>query len=545
MSISCAPIPKPAKASPTSDRVTAGRRMVAIWLPQMAMEHWQNTHPQGNTGEPFALASEGPNGIVVDAVNDMAHKAGAKPGQRLTDARAICPTLAIQFSDPAGDAQRLAQLGLWAQRWSPWTAMDGRDGLLLDSTGAAHLFGDEEAMLRDMHRAMAQQGFTSRIAIAPTIGASWALAHFDASASRLIARQDLAQALAPLPVEALRIEGDTALLLRRLGLKTIGSLADIPTQALARRFRKYRRQIANPLKRLQQAYGQSEEVVEPLVPRPLYRAVKRVSEPVRYAAILQPILHDLATQLCHDLEASQRGLRRTCFQAFRVDGHIARLEVETAAPARSVQHIVQLFAERVEQLEAGFGFDAFALTALWHEPMQAIQKGLEEDEDQQGTPLPHLLDRLRVRLGSHNVGVLAAHPSHIPERAIIQDGNALKPNALKLGHERTADPGAEHIAERARPLKLLEWPEVISVVYATPDGPPRRFRWRQQLHDIVRHEGPERIAPEWWRERSDVRLRDYYRVEDETGRRFWIYRNGVVDDGRGAPPRWFLHGLFA
>jgi len=514
--------------------------MVAIWLPQMAMEHWQNTHSEWDAAQPFALASEGSNGIMIDAVSTMARKAGAKPGQRLTDARAICPTLAIHFSDPAGDTQRLVQLGLWAQRWSPWTAVDGRDALLLDSTGAAHLFGGETAMLRDMHRALTQQGFTSRIAIAPTIGGAWALAHFGASASMVVTQQDLAPELAPLPIEALRIESDTALLLRRLGLNTIGSLADIPTQALARRFRKYRREIANPLKRLQQAYGQSEEVVEPLVPCPLYRAVKRVSEPVRYTAILQPILRDLATQLCHKLEASQCGLRRTCFQAFRVDGHIARLEVETAAPARSVQHIVRLFAERMEKLEAGFGFDAFALTALWHEPMQAIQKDLEEDEDQQGIPLPYLLDRLRVRLGSHNVGVLAAHPSHIPERAVIQSGNA-----LTLSAERIADLGAEHITDLNRPLKLLEWPEVISVVYATPDGPPRRFRWRQQLHDVVQHQGPERIAPEWWRERSDVRLRDYYRVEDDAGRRFWIYRNGVVDDGRGAPPRWFLHGLFA
>ncbi|MEP5938299.1 MAG: DUF6504 family protein [Erythrobacter sp.] len=510
--------------------------MVSIWLPQMALEHWQNIHPERDEAEPFALASEGPNGIVVDAVSNAARDAGAKPGQRLTDARAICPTLAIHFSDPAGDAKRLEQLGLWAQQWSPWTAVDGTNALLLDSTGATHLFGDEAALVRAMHCALAKQGFTSRIAIAPTIGAAWAMAHFGPSPTTLVTQQKLAQTIAALPIEALRIESGTALLLRRLGLKTIGSLANIPAEALARRFRKYRREIANPLKRLQQAYGQSQEVVEPLVPRSVYRAVKRVSEPVRYVAILKPILHELAIRLCHDMKANQRGLRRTCFQAFRVDGHIAQLEVETVAPARSAQHIVELFAERVEKLEAGFGFDAFALTAVWHEPMAAIQKGLEQDEDQQGTSLPHLLDRLRVRLGRCNVGMLAPHPSHIPERAIIQNSNALK---------LIAAPAASLPLSYLRPLKLLDWPEVISVVYATPDGPPRRFRWRQQLHNVARYQGPERIAPEWWRERSDVRLRDYYRVENDEGHRFWIYRNGVVDDGRGAPPRWLLHGLFA
>jgi protein ImuB len=512
--------------------------MVAIWFPRLAMEHWQNRHDGFDASQPFALASEGPHGMVIDGVSDCARRAGAKPGQRLTDARAICPELAIHPSDPAADARRLERLGLWAQRWSPWTAVDGKDGLLLDSTGASHLFGNENDMLRDMNDAFSRQGFISRTAIAPTIGGAWALAHFGASTSAVLTQETLAPNLAVLPIEALRIGSDVTLLLRRLGLKTIGSLADIPTQALARRFRKYRHEIANPLKRLQQAYGDREEVVEPLIPRALHRAVKRVTEPVRHTAILQPILHDLALELCQSMEASQRGLRRTAFHAFRVDGHIARIEVETAAAVRCPQHIVRLFSERTEKLEAGFGFDTFAMTAVWHETMPAIQKGLAEDEDQNGTPLPHLLDRLRIRLGKRNVGLLAAHASHIPERAIIQRSSIV--HAVP-----TPDCAANLAEQHQRPLKLLDWPEPIMVIYATPDGPPRRFRWRGQLHDVIRSQGPERIAPEWWRERSSVRLRDYYRVEDSSGRRLWIYRNGVVDDGRGAPPLWFLHGLFA
>ncbi len=521
--------------------------MVAIWLPRMALEHWLNTHRNDAGDQPFALASEGPHGMVIDAVSDTAREAGARPGQRLTDARAICPALAIHPSNPSADAARLEQLGLWAQRWSPWTAADGRDGLLLDSTGVSHLFGGEEALLHDIERALTAQGFTSRIAAAPTIGAAWAMAHYGSKRRTILAGAQWQAQLAPLPIEALRIDGDAALLLRRLGLKTVGSLADIPVDALARRFRKHRREIANPLKRLQQARGDRQEVVEPLVPRPLYRAVKRVTEPVRHTAILQPILADLARRLCRDLEDHDLGLRRTAFQAFRIDGHIARVEVETAAAVRCPDHIVKLFGERIENLDAGFGFDVFALTALWHEPMQPVQKGLDDRDDLPGTPLPHLIDRLRMRLGPRKVSLLAAHPSHIPERAVTLQGDvqaASQPAGAPGTITANAMP-AEPAATQQRPIKLLDWPEPITVIYATPDGPPRRFGWRGQVHDVAKSQGPERIAPEWWREKSSVRLRDYYRVEDDAGRRYWIYRNGVIDDGRGAPPRWFLHGLFA
>ncbi len=497
------------------------------------MERWRKRHPATDETRPLALASEGAHGIILDAVNVAARDEGAKPGQRLTDARATCPELGIEFSDRAGDARHLARLGHWAQRWSPWTAVDGADGLLLDCTGAAHCFGGEQAMWEAIGEAFAALGFAVRLAFAPTIGAAWALARFGASNRIGVEKQMLPAALAPLPVESLRIDPATALLLRRLGLKTVGTFRDIPTPALARRFRRRRGELANPLRRLRQAYGEAEEVTAPLTPLPVYRAARRVAEPVQHVAVLQPILADLAEQLCRDLAAGQRGLRRVRFEAFRIDGHVAQLEVETAAPVRSPEHIAGLFAERIEKLDAGFGFDAFALTALWHETMEARQQGLEEDE-MKGIALPHLLDRLRMRLGADNVSLPAPYPSHLPERSLVWHGGQDAVRSL------AAPPGPE----RERPIRLFDRPEPVTVIYATPDGPPRRFRWRRRLHDVAKVQGPERIAPEWWRERSHVRLRDYYKVEDREGRRFWICRNGVADDGRGGPPQWFVHGLF-
>ncbi len=497
------------------------------------MERWRTARADTDDSLPLALASKGTRGTVIDAVNDAAREGGAKAGQKLTDARAICPDLIIEPSDTEGDADWLARLGLWTQRWSPWTAVDGTDGLLLDSTGVSHLFGGEPAMLGDIQRRFDDLGFTSRIAMAPTIGCAWALAHFG-ERDRMIASSDtLDTMLAPLPVASLRIDSDDVLLLRRLGLKTVGALADIPIVSLARRFREKEESRTNPLHRLEQARGRIEEVVEPLIPQTLYRAAKRVAEPVLYVAILKPILADLAEKLCRKLETAQRGLRRMRFEAFRVDGHIAVLAAETAAVVRTPDHICRLFAERLETLDAGFGFDAFALTALWHEAMPAHQKGLEDDEAEGLSP-PHLIDRLSARIGARNVRRPIAYPSHIPERSVVwRPALEQNPPISTLG------------PERKRPIRLFDHPEPITVIYATPEGPPKRFRWRRKLHDVVKVEGPERIAPEWWRERSTVRLRDYYQIEDEEGRRYWIYRNGLTDDGRGGSPDWFLHGLFA
>ncbi len=506
------------------------------------MDRWRKISGAPDDGVPFALISDNAHGSVIDAVSRAAREAGARCGQRLTDARAICPTLAVEPSDQAGDKAWLERLTGWTRRWGPWTATDGRDGLLVDTTGVAHCFGGEDAMLADMQERYAALGFAARTAMAPTIGAAWALARYGGKGAN-VDEAGLRSALASLPVESLRIDADAAMLLRRVGLKSIGALADMPTLALARRFRSLgfartftRRKTdasANPLHRLQQALGQIAEPVEPLAERTIYRARSRMLEPIRHTAVLEPVLIDLARDLCEQLFADQQGLRRVRFEAFRVDGHTQALHAGTTAPVRDPDHIVRLFGEDLEQLEAGFGFDAFALTALLHETMAARQSGLDE-EPPEGIAVSELVDRLCARIGPDKVHQPLPRASHVPERAV-----EWRPAMQGMD----ADPQVPVLPER--PLRLFDRPEPVTVIYATPEGPPRRFRWRRVLHDVVKVEGPERIAPEWWRERSNVRLRDYYKVEDQAGRRFWLYRGGVIDDGRGGPPQWFMHGLFA
>ncbi|MBH9536398.1 DUF6504 family protein [Novosphingopyxis sp. YJ-S2-01] len=517
------------------------RQIVSIWLPKLAIERWEKARPD-SAAAPTSLVSEGTHGLVIEAVNAAAQDAGVKAGGRFADARAICPELAAQPHDAEGDAALLERLTLWCRRWGPWSALDGADGLLIDTSGAAHLFGGEAAALADMTARIGAAGYSARAAMAPTAAAAWALARYADNPG--VHLEDVAATLAPLPVAALRLDGATVLLLKRLGLKTIGDLAAVPREGLVRRFRNRRDPAANPLIRIDQALGRAQEAIPALETEPPQRAFARVAEPILHVSILLPVLEGLSERLSVSLRKRHRGARRLGFEAFRVDGHVARLEAELARPTRDPAHMTKLFTERLEGLEAGFGFDAFALTALWHEALDAAQPDLS-GEVADDALLAGMIDRLVVRLGRRNVRVPEPRESHMPERSVrwrsAVDADLASPP--RAGPNRT--PRQLPLPFHQRPLRLLDSPEPISVLYITPEGVPRRFTWRRAQHEVVRVEGPERIAPEWWREKSTARLRDYYRVEDEAGGRYWIYRNGLVGDGRGGAPDWYLHGLFA
>lgn len=514
------------------------RRMVSVFFPRLAMDIRDRTRAEDapDDGVPFALVAEGPHGFLLGTVNSAASQARLRPGQRLTDARTICPELAVEPADPARDAATLARLALWAQRWSPWTAVDGTNGLLVDITGAAHLFGGEAELLRDMARRLRAGGYATKIAASPTVGASWALARHARGTIRIVEPDGLAAELDPLPVRCLRLEANTVLLLERLGLKTIARLCAVPRLALARRFAT-EPLASNPLLRLDQALGRLDEPVAPASDESPVRIVRRITEPIVDVALLEHLLTGMADELCASLERRGAGARRIRLDAFRTDGQVESVSAETSRPTRARDHLLRLFDDKLERLDAGFGFDAAVLTAVRHEPLGAAQTHLIDPESGD-TLLTRLVDRLSAKLGPDRVRRPVAVSSHIPERNV-----GWRPAIAGQDGDRLS--GCEPRRTALRPLRLLDRPEEISVIYATPEGAPRRFVWRRLSHLIAKVEGPERIAPEWWRERSTVRLRDYYRVEDEAGRRYWLYREGVHGDGRGGLPRWHLHGLFA
>ncbi len=490
------------------------------------MEHWSRCPAARDfpPEKPLALVIEDAAGPLVHAVNSAALVDGARRGMRLTDARALNPALQVMPADLAGETLLLADMARWAQRWSPLVEIDGDDGLRLDVTGAAHLFGGEQGLLEDVRNCFARTGFAALTAIAPTPLAAWALARFTPGA---IVSERAAPALADLPVAALRLSPLATRTLERLGLKTIGALAGVERRSLARRFR----DGDNPLDALDRALGRK---AEPLTATPANRpprAALRLEEPVIDPVAGPQALDILVPRLVRELEARKLGARQLSLTGFRVDATTHCVSVMTAIASRDPAHLKRLLADKAARLDPGFGFDAFVLVADWSEGLGAAQDSLVEDFSG-ARDIARLIDRLSVKLGADCVRRPIARQSHVPERASGWQAALAAPQP----ESRPIRP--------LRPQRLLDRPEAIAVIYATPEGLPRRFVWRRAVHDIARVAGPERIAPEWWRERSTARLRDYYRVEDQAGRRYWIFRQGLIGDGRGGAPAWFIHGLF-
>jgi len=464
----------------------------------------------------------------------------------LADARGAVPDLAVVDADPAADHALLDAVADWCDRYTPLVALDPPHGLFLDISGCAHLFAapgredGEAALLADCLRRLARQGFAVRAAVASTAGAAWAIAHHGAGG--IVPAGGEAAALASLPVAALRIDGEAEALLDRLGLKRIGQLIGKPRAPLAARFG------AELVRRLDQALGAEDEVLSPRRPAPRLSVERRFAEPLVEQDALLQVLGALARTLAPALERHGVGARLLEASFFRVDGKVSRVAVGTAAPLRAPERIAALFAERLavlaDEWDAGFGFDTVRLATVEAEPLPDTQVSLAGEADG-GTDLAGLVDRLGARLGPARITRFVPVDTHIPERAALA-------RPLASAASGRSDPAAWvsgdfEAAEETppdRPLRLFARPERVEVLAEVPEGPPLRFRWRRVVHEVTRAEGPERIAPEWWQALSDGRAtRDYYRVEDAAGRRFWLYREGLY--GRETVhPAWYVHGLF-
>lgn len=495
------------------------------------MERWQRWMEGQGTALPddipMALGREGQHGRVIHAANRAARLAGIRSGARVVDMRAICPELQVDYADIAGDRAALDRLVLWTRRWCPWTTRDGDDGLILDTTGAGHLLGGDGAMLVEMETQLSRTGLSAQLAVAPTWGAAWVLARFG-PVRALCGADDLAEALYALPVAGLRLDAGTVLLLHRLGLKTIGALMDVPRLSLTRRFAKAQLG-ANPLLRLDQALGHLAEPVASIEAPPRFCVQSRLAEPIFDPT---PYVPELCADLCAALANAGTGCRRLQLSVYRTDGDVSQLTVATSAVTRDPEHLRSLFRDKIAQINPGFGFDLITLEAGAIEPLQERQDRLDGAADAD-LHLSRLIDRLTAKFGPRSVARPVPCESHIPERAETQVV------AWEVPVELASVPPKD------RPLRLFDHPEEVRVLYAVPEGPPAQFIWRRQTHRVARYAGPERIAPEWWADRSGTRLRDYFKVEDQSGRRLWLYREGLNGDGRGGNPRWFVHGCFA
>jgi protein ImuB len=526
------------------------RRFLSAWLPRWPIERrrWQ-IRPRSRNGawlpEDAALVqvTASQHGLRITAATQAAERSGLRLGMPLTDARAICPSVAVETADPDGDAEALRRLALWCRRYSPWTTVHAPDGIAIEITGCAHLFGGETALLCGLEKRLDAFGLTASLAVAPTIGAAWAAARHASGARCLIPAGAVRKFLAPLPAAALRLDDHVVADLAMVGLKRIGDLLGKPRAPLAARFG------PQLLQRLDQALGKEDETFHPLAPPPLYCAECRFAEPIMQMEAIEHAIERLARNLAGQLVEAGKGVRRVELELFRVDGRVERLAVRTSALCREAGHLARLFRERLDRIgddfDAGFGFDVMTLGAFDVEPCIARQDALQVHDKGAAGPesLARLLDRFINRFGARSVTRFAPRASHVPERA-MQVVPVLREEE---GHDWVAHlstlQGGTHLG---RPLLLLSPPEPVTALAEVPDGPPVRFVWKRISHRVTRADGPERIAPEWWlhRDGESCQTRDYYRVEDEAGRRFWLFRDGL-HERKGDNPRWFMHGLFA
>jgi len=526
---------------------------------------------------------------LLAALNPAATAAGLAPGMPLPDALSFVPGLMTMPADPAADAAALTRLAEWCGRYSPWTAPDNPDGVKIEITGSAHLWGGEAALVADISRRLKRQHIEHRIAIASTLGIAWALARYaaDAGAPALPTPQDERPALAPLPVEALRLDPDTVQGLRRVGLRHVGELYPMPRDALARRFGDA---VA---RRLDQAFGDLPEPLSPLGETPSRRVRLSFAEPIADPADLARAIERLTEDLTTRLAREGMGARRLALGFHRVDGRVEHIRLGAARPSRDPRHLAKLFAAKLDTVDPGLGIEDMILAVFAADPLLAEQCPLpnpppragEGSEPRSGewvgasSDIASLLDRLGNRFGLDAISRIEPRQSHIPERASIHvpiDGKrssepsvipgrraAASPESMNTslwkmdsGPRPSGDPGmtsgevAGNSQKPPRPVRLFRPPEPIEAQWVLPDDPPFRFTWRRRQHRVLHADGPERIAEEWWIEgdvAADPRgsgdhIRDYYRVEDAEGRRFWLYRAGLPGD---PPPRWFVHGLFA
>lgn len=586
----------------------------------------------------FALIEKGPHGFVVAAVNAAAKGLGLSEGLRFMDAKARAPHLLYEEIDRRADADALSSLAHWMIRFTPIVAIDGRDGLILETTGCDHLHGGEAEMLASVQKALNRQNISNAMGIAGTPLAAAALAR--AAPGTVLAEGEEAQGLAPLSIGVLRLSESAETLLRRFGLTQVGQLYAFDRQALARRFPSTHDAEA-VLRRLDQALGHRSDPLVPLRPEPLKAARLPCPEPLLTVDGVRAGLQTLTTRLCADLSAAGEGARAFTLYAFRSDGTMAAADVAAALPVRDAPHIRNLFTEHVEKIDPGFGVDMLVLEARSAGAMDAAPLAFSGDLATRGADqrtLAALADRICVKLGEGSVTVARPVASHVPERAeaiepfadaLARDpawpalskpmskpmsGSSMSASRMSASARPPSKAAAETFFSAAsaaadaagpRPLRLLLRPEPVNVIAEAPDGPPLHFLWRRTRRVVRKADGPERIAPEWWRytapqpaapqssgaaqrwltpkfdpradaaliretraalarppESSDdkepsdhkepsgpsahaPRTRDYYRVEDESGRRYWLFREGLYDDGRGGSPYWYLHGLFA
>jgi len=497
------------------------RRYVTIWFPHLKTDWLTRRHPE-LAHEPFVLSLKDHNRIIVSATNPVAEKHGIINGIAVADARAILPTLKVLDDNAEWSIKILSSFAKYCIRYTPIAAIDPPDGLILDATGCAHLWGSEYSYIAQISDRLKNFGYDVRVAMADTIGAAWAITRF--GDRPLIEKGGQQYALLNLPATALRLNEETTDLLYKLGLKKIESFINIPRAVLRRRFGD------NLPQRIDEALGYKEEIIYPVqMPEPYYERLP-CPELILTATGIEIALQRLLESLCKRLQREQKGLRNACFSCYRIDGKIEKTEIGTNSPSHNAKHLFKLFQLKIESIEPDLGIELFTLVASKVEELLPRQEKLWGGSGpSENIKVAELLDHIASKIGATNIHRYLPDEHYWPERSIKE--------ACSLQEAKTTD----WISNKQRPIQILSKPELIQVTAPIPDYPPMLFRYKGKLHKVEKADGPERIECEWWIE--DGLHRDYYSVEDEEGKRYWIFRSGHYTSDK--KPEWFIHGFFS
>ncbi|UGV24676.1 DNA polymerase Y family protein [Rhodopseudomonas boonkerdii] len=503
-------------------------RVVSIFLPTWPIDRMMRAMgaaaPDGT--RPLVLVGQHGRRRIVTAANIVAAELGLRSGMPATKAQAMVPDLIVQHADPEADAKALDRLAVWALRYSPVVAADAPDGIVMDTAGADHLHGGEVAMAADVGRRLRQAGISAKVAISDAWGASHALARFSADESVVSPRGATREGVERLSIAALRLPADIVHDLRKLGFERIWALLETPRAPLALRF--------GPLvgRRLDQAVGQASEPIDPIRPAEMIEVGRTFVEPIGAAETIARYIGKLVVTLCAELEERGLGALRVDLVCHLVDNRIQVARVGTAVPIRDAKRLTRLLCGKIETIDPGFGIEVLRVAATLVQPFATVQT-MSSLIDAAPADVTGLVDILANRLGVSSLYRMAPAQSDVPERSFVRVG-ATAPNS------ETVWP-----IEWPRPSRLLASPEPIETVALLPDHPPVNFTWRGVRRRVKRADGPERVFGEWWKRDAElVAVRDYFRVEDEAGERFWIFRAGDGEDAATGSHRWYLHGIF-
>ncbi len=495
--------------------MSLGKRILCIWTPRLPVNRF------GRNGLPvedclFAVTAEEKNAVRLVSLNKHARRIGLAPGMTLTDARAAAPNLITVAEEPLRDEAFLKALQRWCVKFSPWSACDGKDALLLNVTGCAHLFGGEAAMAELICEGLADMQVEARIGIADTKGAAKAAAYFGAKGGAIFPPGMTKETLAPFPVGALFADEKTMFELRRLGLKRIGDLYPLKSADLARRFG------FGLLQKYEKLLGVAADPVTPATALPTFAARMSFPDPIGRTDDVSEALSRLTGQICRRLVQHGYGLRSVRLSLYRADKKQTHIDIGLARPTQEAKPILRQYALKLDKIDAGCGIDMMRLAALQAEPFKPIQKRFSDAEKQ--SELDELVTTLGNRLGFDRVLRWRKVESHLPHRAFHMT------EAVQQTDE------TNWRANNSRPL-MIHNGEAVEVV--TPGRPPKQFVWRRRTYTVSRVKGPERIGHEWWKGPASDVMRDYWRVDSEEGPRLWLStRPGEK------PAFWEVSGVF-